>query len=121
MAETHGEDYKRNDIGNTVHNLESFVTRLMANMISFAGEPSAALGYVLRGLNDGLKNGDGNFVNDLAGALAGATNGLIDAVHREQAEDSGRNLSGKWIKFNIETIIFFSIHTNEYEVDNVGL
>lgn len=95
MAESHGNDAKRNDLDNTLHNAKSFLMRFTALIKSIGTGPPPILGYVLRGLNDGLKNGDDNLVNDLSGALAGTAGGLINGVHRQQAHDVGQILSSK--------------------------
>lgn len=71
------------------------MTRFIAILKSFSGQPLPLLGYILRGLNKEVKKGNGNLVNDLVGALKGATNGLIDGVHMIQAHDTGKLLSSK--------------------------
>ena len=95
MADTHDEDFKRNNIGNAVHNLESFIVRFIALIKSFVTEPVPVFDYVLQGLDDELKKSDGNLGDDATGALEGTTTGLINGLHRIQTHDTGQNLSGK--------------------------
>lgn len=95
IAKTHKNDDKRNDVGNTFHNIDAYATRFAALFASILTEPTIGTEYILQGLNKKLTKSNGNLIDDSIGALKGLTDGGINAFYRAVAIDVAQLLIGK--------------------------